>query len=187
MPFPPKRGPVLVTGAGRGIRRAIARRLVCAEARVMRNDLDEATLLESEAESAHPGEVRHVTDDLTNPWVPERIVKAALAEFDSFDIIVNNAGYSWNNIIRKTTDGQSRPCLRFAWQRPFVFACRLGLYPGCRQEGDSRRPARHAQGSQQHLRSRAQMAALVRSVIRQARPVLSVSPKLQARSGADIT
>src|SRR6201997_5286907 len=90
-PFTLEGKTALVTGAGRGIGRAIAKRLVGAGARVMINDLDEAMLLDSETELGHPGRVSHVTADLTDPTVPERIVEATVAEFDSIDIIVNNA------------------------------------------------------------------------------------------------
>src|ERR1700760_1115632 len=97
MPFTLEGKTALVTGAGRGIGRAIAKRLVGAGARGMINDLDEGLLLDSEAALGHPGRVSHVTADLTDPKVPERIVQATIAEFESIDIIVNNAGYSWDN------------------------------------------------------------------------------------------
>jgi 3-oxoacyl-[acyl-carrier protein] reductase len=119
MPFTLEGKTALVTGAGRGIGRAIARRLVAAGARVMINDLDEAMLLESKAELAHPGRVRHVTGDLTDPMVPERIVHTTVAEFDSIDIIVNNAGYSWDNVIQKTTDEQFQAMLEIHLVTPF--------------------------------------------------------------------
>jgi 3-oxoacyl-[acyl-carrier protein] reductase len=119
MPFTLEGKTALVTGAGRGIGRAIARRLVAAGARVMINDLDEAMLLESEAELAWPGRVKHVTGDLTDPMVPERIVHTTVAEFDSIDIIVNNAGYSWDNVIQKTTDEQFQAMLEIHLVTPF--------------------------------------------------------------------
>jgi 3-oxoacyl-[acyl-carrier protein] reductase len=119
MPFTLEGKTALVTGAGRGIGRAIARRLVAAGARVMINDLDEAMLLESEAELAHPGRVKHVTGDLTDPMVPERIVHTTVEEFDSIDIIVNNAGYSWDNVIQKTTDEQFQAMLEIHLVTPF--------------------------------------------------------------------
>lgn len=119
MPFTLEGKTALVTGAGRGIGRAIAKRLVGAGARVMINDLDENMLLESEEELAHPGRVRHVTGDLTDPMVPERIVHTTVAEFDSIDIIVNNAGYSWDNVIQKTTDEQFQAMLEIHLVTPF--------------------------------------------------------------------
>ncbi len=118
-PFTLEGKTALVTGAGRGIGRAIAKRLVDAGARVMVNDLDESLLLESEAELAQPDRVRHITGDLTDPSIPEVIVQATLAEFDTLDIIVNNAGYSWDNVIQKTTDEQFQAMLEIHLVTPF--------------------------------------------------------------------
>jgi 3-oxoacyl-[acyl-carrier protein] reductase len=119
IPFTLEGKTALVTGAGRGIGRAIAKRLVGAGARVMINDLDENMLLESEAELASPHRVSHITGDLTDPAIPELIVHATLAEFDSIDIIVNNAGYSWDNVIQKTTDEQFQAMLDIHLLTPF--------------------------------------------------------------------
>ncbi|HEY6447416.1 MAG TPA: SDR family oxidoreductase [Acidobacteriaceae bacterium] len=118
-PFSLEGRTALVTGAGRGIGRAIAKRLAAAGARVMINDLDEAMLLESEAELAHPGRVQHVQGDLTDPSTPEAIVQATLSAFSSIDIIVNNAGYSWDNVIQKTTDEQFLAMLDIHLVTPF--------------------------------------------------------------------
>ena len=119
IPFTLEGKTALVTGAGRGIGRAIAKRLVNAGARVMINDLDEKMLLESEAELAKPDRVSRVTGDLTDPAIPELIVQATLAEFDSIDIIVNNAGYSWDNVIQKTSDEQFQAMLDIHLLTPF--------------------------------------------------------------------
>src|SRR5579871_6234403 len=118
-PFTLEGKTALVTGAGRGIGRAIAKRLVNAGARVMINDLDEKMLLESEAELGSPKRVNHITGDLTDPSIPELVVNATLAEFDSIDIIVNNAGYSWDNVIQKTSDEQFQAMLDIHLLTPF--------------------------------------------------------------------
>lgn len=119
MPFSLEGKTALVTGAGRGIGRAIAKRLVDAGARVMINDLDESMLLESEAELSQSDRVSHITGDLTDPAIPDMIVQATLAEFDAIDIIVNNAGYSWDNVIQKTTDEQFQAMLEIHLVTPF--------------------------------------------------------------------
>ncbi|MGO9433112.1 MAG: SDR family NAD(P)-dependent oxidoreductase [Terracidiphilus sp.] len=119
MPFTLQGKTAIVTGAGRGIGRAIAKRLVSAGACVMVNDLDEKVLLESEAHLARPKRVRHFTGDLTAADIPEAIVRATLEEFGSVDIIVNNAGYSWDSVIQKTTDEQFRAMLEIHVVTPF--------------------------------------------------------------------
>lgn len=118
-PFTLEGRTALVTGAGRGIGRAIARRLAAAGASVMVNDLDESMLLETEAELAHPDRVHHVQGDLTDPSTPEAVVQATLDAFGSIDIIVNNAGYSWDNVIQKTTDEQFQAMLEIHLVTPF--------------------------------------------------------------------
>jgi 3-oxoacyl-[acyl-carrier protein] reductase len=119
MPFTLEGKTALVTGAGRGIGRAIAKRLVNAGARVMINDLDENMLLESQEDLSQPDRVSHITGDLTNPAVPEMIVQATLAEYGAVDIIVNNAGYSWDNVIQKTSDEQFQAMLDIHLLTPF--------------------------------------------------------------------
>jgi 3-oxoacyl-[acyl-carrier protein] reductase len=109
----------LVTGAGRGIGKAIAKRLIMAGANVMLSDMDEKLLLEAEAEFGQPQRVRHFTGDLTDPATPEAVVEAVLGAFGSLHIIVNNAGYSWDNVIQKTTDEQFKAMLEIHLVTPF--------------------------------------------------------------------
>ena len=109
----------LVTGSGRGIGRAIAKRLLAAGANVMLSDLDQALLLEAEADLGHPDRVRHVTGDLTHPDIPAAVVQSVLDTFGSIDIIVNNAGYTWDSVIQKTTDEQFQAMLDIHLVTPF--------------------------------------------------------------------
>jgi 3-oxoacyl-[acyl-carrier protein] reductase len=109
----------LVTGSGRGIGRAIAGRLLASGANVMLNDLDEALLLEAEADLGHPGRVHHVTGDLTHPDTPAAVVDSVLKTFGSIDIIVNNAGYTWDSVIQKTSDEQFQAMLDIHLVTPF--------------------------------------------------------------------
>ena len=119
MPFTLEGRTALVTGSARGIGRAIAQRLLSAGASVMLNDLDEAILLEAVAHLNHPERVRRVTGDLTHPATPAAVVDATLAAFGSLDIIVNNAGYTWDSVIQKTTDQQFQAMLDIHLVAPF--------------------------------------------------------------------
>lgn len=118
-PFTLENKTAIVTGSGRGIGRAIAQRLAAAGACVMLNDLDEKMLLESKAALPDSGRVGHFAGDLTDPQVPAKLVEAALGEFGGVDIIVNNAGYSWDNVIQKTTDEQFQAMLEIHLVTPF--------------------------------------------------------------------
>ena len=106
----------LVTGAGRGIGRAIASRLAEAGANVVVNDLDAAAVNETasilRASVAVPG-------DVTAPDFPGQLVEAALSAYGGIDIVVNNAGYTWDSVIQKTTDEQFQAMLDIHLTAPF--------------------------------------------------------------------
>jgi 3-oxoacyl-[acyl-carrier protein] reductase len=118
-PFTLEGKTAIVTGAGRGIGRAIARRLVNAGAAVMICDLDEKMLLQSAQELGDPSRLSHFQGDLTDPLIPGELVEATVGTFGSLDIIVNNAGYSWDNVIQKTTDEQFQAMLEIHLVTPF--------------------------------------------------------------------
>jgi 3-oxoacyl-[acyl-carrier protein] reductase len=119
MPFTLEGRTALVTGSARGIGLAIARRLLDSGANVMLNDLDETALIEAKADLHHKKHVRHFAGDLTNPATPAALVDATLNAFDSIDIIVNNAGYTWDSVIQKTTDNQFQAMLDIHLVTPF--------------------------------------------------------------------
>ncbi len=110
----------LVSGAGRGIGRAIATKLAKAGAAVMVNDLDDSALCETRCGLRAEGcQVERLAGDLTDPMFPDKLVKATLDAFGAVDIIVNNAGYSWDTVIQKTTDEQFQAMLDIHLVVPF--------------------------------------------------------------------
>jgi 3-oxoacyl-[acyl-carrier protein] reductase len=50
---------------------------------------------------------------------PARIVEAALAQFGGLDIIVNNAGYTWDGVIHKMSDEQWEAIIAVHLTAPF--------------------------------------------------------------------
>ena len=97
----------LVTGSGRGIGAAIAAKLAAEGARVVVNDLDtdpaEATVA---AIRQAGGEAVACAGNVTAPDFAERFVATATATWGGLDIIVNNAGYTWDSVVQKMTDEQ---------------------------------------------------------------------------------
>src|SRR4029453_11474823 len=99
MSFSLKGKTAIVTGAGRGIGRAIATRLADAGASVMLNDLESGPLSETcQALNAEGHQIRTLAGDLTKPSFPNELVKETLDRFGTIDVIVNNAGYSWDSV-----------------------------------------------------------------------------------------
>jgi 3-oxoacyl-[acyl-carrier protein] reductase len=97
----------LITGSGRGIGREIALKLGSEGARVVVNDLDEAVANDTVGDMREIGiDAVACVGNVTDPDFGERFVTTAVDTFSGLDIIVNNAGYTWDNVIQKTTDEQ---------------------------------------------------------------------------------
>src|SRR6188472_1615853 len=107
----------IVTGSARGIGRATAHLLAEHGARVLVTDLDEDVA--REAAAALPGETAVCFGDLTKDGVPEAVVRAAIDEFGQLDIVVNNAGYTWDGMAHKMADEQFRAMLEIHTVVPF--------------------------------------------------------------------
>src|SRR5215475_7100003 len=110
----------LVTGSGRGIGRAIALKLASEGAKVVVNDLDaapgEAVVAEIKAAG---GEAVAVNGSVMDAGFADRFVGAAIDKFGGLDIIVNNAGYTWDATIQKMTDEQFQAMLDVHLVAPF--------------------------------------------------------------------
>jgi len=120
MPFTLESKAAVVTGAGRGIGRAIAQKLAEYGAAVLINDLDAAPAEETASlVRAGGGRAAHLAGDITRPDFPQKLADAALASFGAIDIIVNNAGYTWDSVIQKTSDEQFQAMLDVHLTAPF--------------------------------------------------------------------
>jgi 3-oxoacyl-[acyl-carrier protein] reductase len=110
----------LVTGSGRGIGRSIATRLAEAGAAVLVNDLDEDAACETESIIRRSGgRAEHLAGDVTDPQFPQGLIESMLGRFGAIDIIVNNAGYTWDGVIQKMTDVQFQAMLDVHLVAPF--------------------------------------------------------------------
>jgi len=110
----------LVSGSGRGIGKAIALKLASEGARVVVNDLDGDPANETVAEIIEAGGQAHACiGSVTDADFGERFVGTAIDTFDGLDIIVNNAGYTWDSVLQKTTDEQFQTMLDVHLVAPF--------------------------------------------------------------------
>ena len=110
----------LVSGSGRGIGRAIALKLARHGAKLVVNDLD-AGPGDAVADEirALGGEAVAVNGDVAAPGFADRFVSAAIERLGGLDIIVNNAGYTWDATVQKMTDEQFQAMLDVHLVAPF--------------------------------------------------------------------
>ena len=110
----------LVSGSGRGIGRAIALKLAIEGARVVVNDLDPEPATETvEAIRTAGGDAVSCEGSVTVEGFAERFVNTAVERFGGLDIIVNNAGYTWDSVVQKMTDEQWQAMLDVHLTAPF--------------------------------------------------------------------
>jgi 3-oxoacyl-[acyl-carrier protein] reductase len=107
----------IVTGSARGIGRATAEAFVREGARVLINDIDGDVAEQAAGEI--DGETAVFAGDLTEPGVPDDLVAQAIEAFGSVDIVVNNAGYTWDGVIHRMSDEQFQAMLDIHTIVPF--------------------------------------------------------------------
>ncbi|MFH5231323.1 SDR family NAD(P)-dependent oxidoreductase [Antrihabitans spumae] len=110
----------IVSGSGRGIGREIALKLAREGASVVVNDLDADPAAETVADiEAAGGKAVACAGSVTEDGFAERFVQTAVDSFGGLDIIINNAGYTWDSVIQKMTDEQWDAILDVHLKAPF--------------------------------------------------------------------
>jgi 3-oxoacyl-[acyl-carrier protein] reductase len=107
----------IVTGSARGIGRATAELFVSEGAKVLINDIDGE--IAEQAASEIDGETAVFAGDLTETGVPDDLVAKAVEAFGAVDIVVNNAGYTWDGVVHRMTDEQFQAMLDIHTIVPF--------------------------------------------------------------------
>lgn len=111
----------IITGAGRGIGKAAALLFAREGGRVVVSDLDEAPAAEVVEEIKQAGgQAVACVGDVTADGFAEKLIKTAVDNFGpSIDVIVNNAGYTWDGVIHKMSDEQWEAILKVHITAPF--------------------------------------------------------------------
>jgi len=110
----------LVSGSGRGIGREIALKLANEGARIVINDLDAEPAQQTVSDIvAAGGTATACVGSVTEAGFADHFVRAATDSFGGIDIIVNNAGYTWDNVVQKMTDEQWDAMLAVHLTAPF--------------------------------------------------------------------
>jgi 3-oxoacyl-[acyl-carrier protein] reductase len=110
----------LVSGAGRGIGQQIAFKLARSGASVVVNDLDAEPAEETVAKiTAEGGRAVAVVGSVVEDGFAERFVSTAVETYGGLHIIINNAGFTWDNVIQKMSDEQWDTILDLHLTAPF--------------------------------------------------------------------
>jgi len=110
----------IITGSGQGIGEAAARLFAKEGAKVVVTDIDRvksdgvtaAIIAEGGSAISFPG-------DVTDPTFPDRILEHTVKVFGKVNILVNNAGYTWDGMLHKMTDKQWNAILDVHNTAPF--------------------------------------------------------------------
>ncbi|MBR5156766.1 MAG: 3-oxoacyl-[Clostridia bacterium] len=96
----------LITGAGRGIGRDIARKLSSMGANIVINDIASSTDADNAAEelNAAGGNAICLKGDVRNYDEIEKIIKNTLDKFSTIDILVNNAGITKDGLMMRMSE-----------------------------------------------------------------------------------
>ena len=107
----------IITGSARGIGRATAELFISEGAKVLINDIDGDVAEQAAGEIE--GETAVFAGDLTKPGTCDDLVAKANEAFGEVDIVVNNAGYTWDGVVHKMSDEQFQAMLDIHTIVPF--------------------------------------------------------------------
>jgi len=133
----------LVSGAGRGIGRAVVLKLAGEGAALVVNDLDEETAQGVVDEiRQRGGKAVAFVGSVTADGFAERFVQSALDNFGGLDIIVNNAGYTMDALLGKMSDAAFDAMYQVHLKAPFqILRAASGfIIDSAKKEAEAGRP-----------------------------------------------
>lgn len=98
---------VLITGAANGIGFSAASQFAAMDALVFINDLDEDICEKAVQSIRNTGKKAwSLPGDITDPKIPERLIQQVIDQCGYLNVLVNNAGFTWDGMLHKMTDEQ---------------------------------------------------------------------------------
>ncbi|GAB5491374.1 MAG: 3-oxoacyl-[acyl-carrier-protein] reductase [Phototrophicaceae bacterium] len=116
----------IITGSGRGIGAAAALKFAEFGAKVIVTDIDPVPANETVAKITDMGGTAiAVPADVTNDGDIEELVGQAFNTYGAIDVLVNNAGYTWDGVVHKMSDEQWDAIINVHLTAPFklIRAC----------------------------------------------------------------
>ncbi len=108
---------IIITGAARGLGRAMANNLADAGARIGLIDLDEAALTRARESLPGDGHFQAIADVSDEDQV-QRAFETLTGQLGGLDVVVNNAGITRDGLLVKARDGEVGERLSLtAWQQ----------------------------------------------------------------------
>lgn len=96
---------IIVTGGGRGIGAAACKIFAEMGGKVVVSDRDEEpTMTMAEEIRVNGGDAVGIYGDVTDPAFPEQLMKETIGKYGKLNVLVNNAGYTWDGMSHKMTD-----------------------------------------------------------------------------------
>lgn len=113
---------VLITGAANGIGYAAAQQFAALGAQVFLNDLDPEACENAAHAIRETGQTAWaVPADITDAQTPERLIRQVTDQCGHLNILVNNAGFTWDGMLHKMTDQQWQKIQEVHTTAPFRF------------------------------------------------------------------
>ncbi len=111
---------VLITGAANGIGLAAAQQFATMGAQVFINDLDADACMSAARSIQEAGNTAwSLPGDVTDPKTPELLIRQVLDQCGHLNILVNNAGFTWDGMLHKMTDEQWQQIQEVHTMAPF--------------------------------------------------------------------
>ncbi len=119
---------VLITGASKGIGADLADAFATAGATLVitGRNLAELTAQAARLSADHGIEVTPLAVDLADPAAPEQLARDALAAYGGLDVLINNAGISYPELVVDLSAEHLDAVLNVNLRAPMLLAARIG-------------------------------------------------------------